>query len=524
MYEFVFSEDSKMFDVPSLRELIDLGAEKFGEAPFIKYIKNGEITEKSFVQVQKDSKAVCRMLRSYSEEKKHFAIIGKTSYDYLMFFSGVIISGNVGVPFSPEISAKEAAELFKRADIEGVIYDGEFADKIQKIKAKCPQIDFYQKIDDENEAPAVYEKYSDSSEYAHLSDYAVNKKDCAVIIYTSGTTGVKKGVMLSSDALVGNITYHDYCADIFNENDVSLSVLPMYHCYCFSGDYIKNLKDGVQLCLNTNLKDIVKNLTTFEPKVVRVVPLIAQSLLQRIKITLRRKPQLSPREAAETVYGRNIKWIISGGAYLNPELVDEYEKLGIMLRQGYGMTEAGCRISVPDENVSLSSVGRVIDLCEVRIQNGEIQVNTPTIMSGYYKMPEETEKMFTPDGWLKTGDIGYVTEDRQLFVTGRVKNLIILSGGENVSPEAIEKKFADIELISEILVYGENNQLVAEIYPDFDYAESSGTDDIEAYLEDVIDRLNSTAKASHVISRVKLRETPFEKTGAGKIKRNQNVL
>ena len=103
---------------------------------------------------------------------------------------------------------------------------------------------------------------------------------------------------------------------------------------------------------------------------------------------------LSPREAAEEVFGKNIKWLISGGAYLNPQLTEEYEKLGIYLRQGYGMTEAGCRISVPDEGVSRESVGRVLDICDIRINNGEIQVKTPTVMMGYYKMPEETKEMF----------------------------------------------------------------------------------------------------------------------------------
>lgn len=375
-----------------------------------------------------------------------------------------------------------------------------------------------------NDVENIYRTYSDTSEFANLSDFKVDKEECAVIIFTSGTTGVKKGVMLSTNALVGNIMYRDYCTEIFNENDISLSVLPMYHIYCFSGDYIKNLKDGLQVCLNGDMRDLTTNLKIFEPRVVRVVPMIAQSLLQRIKTIQRHNPSISPREAAEQVYGKNIKWLISGGAYLNPELVDEYAKFDILLRQGYGMTEAGCRISVPDENIANESVGRVTDVCTVRIQNDEIQVKTPTRMIGYYKMPEETKEMFTSDGWLKTGDIGYLTDDNQLFVTGRVKNLIILSNGENVSPEAIEKKFSDVELINEVLVYAENNQIVAEFYPDYEYAQSDNISEIQTELENIVDEMNASAKASHIISKVKVRSVPFEKTESGKIKRNQTII
>lgn len=508
-------------EIPSVLNLLDTGVEKFGNSPFIKYISNGEVIEKSFIQIRSDSKCVCRMIRNFAKEKMNVAVIGKTSYEYLVFCTGVLISGHVFVPFSPEISEDEAADLFDRADIGMLLYEDEFSDKAEILKGKCSKLKFTYNF---SKAQEIYENFSDVSEYASLSDFEVDKKECSIIIYTSGTTGVKKGVMLSTEALVGNIMYHDYCTDIFNENDVALSVLPMYHTYCFSGDYLKNLKDGLQVCLNGELKDIAENLKIFEPKVIRVVPMIAQALLQRIKILQKRNPSLTPREAAEEIFGRNIKWLISGGAYLNPELVEEYDKLGIYLRQGYGMTEAGCRISVPDEGVSRESVGRVIDICEVRVQNGEIQVNTPTVMMGYYKMPEETEEMFTDDGWLKTGDIGYVTDDGQLFITGRVKNLIILSNGENVSPEAIEKKFGAVELVEEVLAYGENNKIIAEFYPNFEYATANGITDIESELEKIVDSMNETAKASHIISEIRVRNIPFEKTGPGKIKRYETKI
>lgn len=514
----------KNFDAPTVRELLDNGAEKYGDATFIKFIRDGIIEERSFKKVRDDSLAVCRWIRNLSEKRMHIAIIGKSNYEYITCLSGILVSGNVAVPFAPDISVEEAAELFKRADIDMLLYEAEYSESAEKLKELCPFLKFTVNLGDLNEFNRIYNDYSDSSEYAALSDITVDKNACCVIIFTSGTTGVKKGVELSTLALVGNIMYHDYCTDIFLPNDVSLSVLPMYHIYCFSGDYIKNLKDGLQVCLNGSMMDILNNLKIFEPKVVRVVPMIAQTLLQRVKANLARNKELSVKDAVTQVFGRNIKWLISGGAYLNPELIDEYEKLGIFLRQGYGMTEAGCRISVPDNTASRESVGRVTDVCEVRIQNGEIQVKTPTVMLGYYKMPEETKKMFTEDGWLKTGDIGELTPDNQLFITGRVKNLIILSNGENVSPEAIEKKFADNELVSEVLVYAENDMIVAEIYPDYEYAKLEKIDDIQAELEKSVDRMNKTAKPSHVISRVVVRTEPLEKTGSGKIKRKETKI
>ena len=194
------------------------------------------------------------------------------------------------------------------------------------------------------------------------------------------------------------------------------------------------------------------------------------------------------------------------------------------IAKGYGMTEVGCRISVPDRGVSTESVGRVINICDVRTENGEIQIKTPTIMLGYYKMPEETAKMFTEDGWFRTGDIGYVTEDRQLFITGRVKNLIILSSGENVSPEAIEKKFKKLNIVDEVVVYGENDRIVAEIYPDFEHAKQEGIEDIPAEIERRMDEINAGAKTSHFVSELRFRDEPFEKTSSGKIKRKETVV
>ena len=516
--------EMKDFYVPDLRELLDNSAEKFGDRVFIKYYDGNTVIEKSYKKVRDDSLAVCRWFMHNSICNKHIAVAGRTTYNFIIYFFAVLLSGNVAVPFDPQISVKDAIKLFDNADIDVILHEDEFGDGAEEVMTALPRIYRTVNLSDDNEFNRIIDKYTANPKYAALSDFRVDKNKCALIIYTSGTTGKRKGVMLSTYSLIANIMYTDYC-EALGEGRVALSVLPMHHIYSFSGDCIRNLQDGVTVCINKDLRELNANLKRFEPNVVRLVPMMAQSLLSRVRVlTSRKKDPLTLEEAKEEVFGKNITWLISGGAYLSPEIVEGYNELGIYLRQGYGMTEAGCRISVPDETVSVESVGRVIDICDVRTQKGEIQVKTPSVMLGYYKMPEETKKMFTVDGWLRTGDIGYVTEDRQLFITGRLKNLIILSGGENVSPEAIEKKFAPINEVEEVQIYAENDRIVAEVFPNKEYCSVNGISDIEGIIKEKIKVMNSTAKASHIIAELRMRDIPFDKTPSGKLKRKETVV
>ena len=511
------------FSAPSMRELVEMQADKYGNKTFIKFVENGQVREKSYLALKNDSLCICRYIRNLSDRKMHVAIIGKTNYSYLTCITGILMSGSVLIPLAHDISGKEASEILNRADVDVLFYDNNFNDGIDYVKKHCANIKNFTSFDEIDDFEKIYWDYSDKSEFAHLSDFEVDKDECCAIIFTSGTTGVKNGVMLSSNALIGNITYNDYYP-IFKEGESTLSVLPMHHVYCFSGDFIKNLKDGVTLCLNESIGSLKNNLLTFQPHSMRVVPMIATHLLQRIKTQYTRNPDMSKKEAAESVLGKNLKWLISGGAYLNPEIVSDFEEYGIMIRQGYGMTEAGCRISVPDVKVSSKSVGRVIDICEVRVRGGEIQVNTPTKMIGYYKKEDATKMAFTPDGWLRTGDVGEVTDDGQLFITGRVKNIIILSNGENVSPEAIEKKLDALPTVEESMVYSKNDMLFASIVPSKDFVSLYGIEDVKSEIEKSIDLINSSAKPSHYISGFDLRNEPFPKTETGKIKRNDLIF
>ena len=507
-------------NAPTIRQLLDEAPAKFNDKPFIRFVRNGEIVDKSFSKVRADSLAFCRKIRDLCPEKAHVAIVSKSSYEYITCLTGILISGHVAIPVPPELSVEDAVKTFNDADVTAVLYEHEFSEKIGAILPQCPTVKHTFDLGDIGGFEAIYRDYGEDSVYAPLSDVAVDPDACALIIYTSGTTGERKGVMLSTYALIKNTMFTPYSTFVFND-DVLLSVLPMYHIFCFVSDYLGPLKHGNILCLNGEMREMFQNMRLFKPGTMRVVPMIAQAILQHIKAFAAKHPELSPEQAAAQITGGDLKWLLSGGAYLDPVLCREFDKYGIYLRQGYGMSEAGCKIAVPDDQISLDSVGRVMDICRARVRDGEIQIDTPCRMIGYYKKPEATAAMFTEDGWLKTGDAGYVTDYGELFITGRLKNLIILSNGENVSPEGIETRYKENLLVSEVQIRAERDRLVAEIYPDREYAARSGIADIPAALEQLTDELNQTALTSHTIAKVVVRDEPFPKHLTGKTVREK---
>ena len=511
----------RLENVPTIREMLDEAPIKHDNATFIKYIKDDEIIERSFGEVRSDSLAFCRMLRHKLPERSHIAIISKTCYEYIVGMTGVLVSTNIAIPIAPDSTVADASEVINDGDAIAVFYEPEFSGKIEELKALCPNVIFTMEMTAEN-FENIYEEYSESSEYASLSDIKMDPEACALIIYTSGTTGDRKGVMLSSYALVCNIMYKPY-SDITVRRDVLLSVLPLYHIFCFVSDYLTPLMRGNVLCLNGSVRDLFKNILIFKPNQMRVVPMIAQALLGRIRAIQAKNPALSPAEAAAEVTGGNLDVMLSGGAYLDPNLCEAFDEIGIFLRQGYGMSESTGKVTVPDKMSDIACVGRLMHFVDARVVDNEVQLDTPCRMIGYYKRPEETAAAFTEDGWLRTGDMGYVDEERQLFITGRVKNLIILSNGENVSPEGIENRYRTNHLVKEVLVYAEKDLIVAEVYPDEEYAQQMGISDIKAELEEITDKLNETALPSHTVAKLIVRDTPLEKTATGKIKRGRGA-
>ena len=311
-----------------------------------------------------------------------------------------------------------------------------------------------------------------------------------------------------------NMAENATCLDMkIPSRTVILSVLPIHHAYCLSMDILKAISLGSIICINDSLMRVAKNIKLFEPNMILMVPLMIETLAKKLEEAAWMPAALVKNK----VFGKQFHTICSGGAYLNPAYIDLFAKYGIVILQGYGMTECAPVISTTVSwNIRKDSVGQLLPNCEAKTVDEELWVRGSSVMQGYYKMPEETKETLR-DGWLVTGDLGYVDEEGFVYLTGRRKNLIITKNGENVSPEEIENKLGENRLVQEILVRENEGVIEAEIFPDYEYAKKKGKKDIQAELQKVIDTYNQGAPAYKKVYGLKVRETEFDKTTSKKI-------
>ncbi|MDR1134726.1 MAG: AMP-binding protein [Clostridiales Family XIII bacterium] len=390
----------------------------------------------------------------------------------------------------------------------------------------------------------------------YLNAEIVNTELCA-LLFTSGTTGIAKGVMLSHKNLVSGIVLPPTVVSITKE-DIFFSILPIHHCYECTCGFLIPLYRGAAIAYCEGLKYIVKNLSEIRPTVLLAVPLILESLYRRIWQTAKKSGKANMlRRVLKTntvtkkwginlapvffkpilaTFGGRMKIVICGGAAIDPAILQGIRDFGITALQGYGLTECSpiCALN-PDTSIKNNSAGYLIPGLDGKIENpddmgiGEICVKGDHVMMGYYNNQNATEDVIT-DGWFHTGDIGYIDEDRYVFITGRKKNVIITKNGKNVFPEELEYYLGQDETISECMVWGVEGDvtgetlIVATIRPDEDaLKEQLGgayTDkQIEEFLWDRVDKINENLALFKRIRKIIVRKEEFEMTTGKKIKR-----
>lgn len=504
-------------NVKTLQDLVVKSAECYGNKTFIKEKKGKDVIETSFNQLCENSKRVSNFLAEKSNGRKiHVALIGATGSAYLTTYFGTSCNGNVIVPLDAQMKEEDLCDHLRRSDSEVFFFDKKFSAMLDAVRKNCPQVKTFvslQKLEGETSLPQILESYEP------MEWNPVNPENLAAILFTSGTTGLSKGVMLCHRNFIDNTMCQD---NESTPDDVLLSVLPIHHVYCFTCDILLSLRYGAEVCVNDSMMHIAQNLKFFKPTLMLLVPMIAETIYRKIKAAADSDSSLDINDIARAVFGGNLKGIYSGGAYLNPKLSEAYRGFGIPIAQGYGMTECSPRIStanLDDENSE--SIGTIVNGCEVKIVEGEIWAKSPSVMLGYYKNPEATKETLTEDGWLRTGDLGYVDSKNHLYITGRKKNLIILSNGENVSPEELENKFSGLEWISEVLVYAEDGMITAEAFPNQEFLNENDINKVEELFRNHVQEINKTISSAKAIRRMRIRKVEFNKTTSKKIRREQ---
>ena len=378
------------------------------------------------------------------------------------------------------------------------------------------------------------------SEYDNVTLQNPEGDETAVMLYTSGTTGSPKGVMLSSNNIIGEID-GIVEKDVLQANDQMIALLPFHHILPLMATLLLPLREGasivfVEKIASKEILDVLeKNNVSVMVGVPRVFKLFYDSIKQQIQAKfITRKiyaiaEKINSKRFSRIIFskvhkkfGGHLNVMVSGGAKLDPEIATFFNVLGFTVCEGYGLTETSPVLAVNSIKYNkVGTVGKALYNTELKIVDEELWVKGPQIMKGYYNKPEKTAEVMTEDGWFKTGDLAEIDKDGYLTIRGRKNSMIVLSNGKNIDPETVENKIMGLSgpLIKEIGILGHEDKLAAIIVPDLLEFRKQGINNIQTYLKDVIENYNLTASNYKKVLDYKLVENELPKTRLGKTKR-----
>ena len=557
------AEVFKMWDVNDLLERIRFNSDRLA----YRYFEQGKLKDMKYSEFYQMVLCVAAAFNKKGLSGKRLAVIGDTSPQWLATYVGALAAGTIIIPMDKELEIAQIEGFLEIVEAEAIVYSKSFNEKFAGTIENHPTLKRFIPItvDDGFEATDKIIPFADMLEIGQkaLDDgYTVKRVESrdamAEMLFTSGTTGTSKVVMLSQKNIFAAVTsaIESVC---FVPDDVIVSVLPVHHTYelmCL----LAAMNLGMTVGINDSLRHVMKNIQLFKPTGLVLVPMFLNTMYKRIWAEAEKTGKAKVLKNALKVsrglmnvgidmrktlfksvlsaFGGNLDHIICGGAKLNPELITGFEDFGISVFEGFGITECSPLVSVtPYYARKLGAIGPHVPSCRVRIDPngettdegyvmGEIQVKGDNVMIGYYNNPEVNAEVFTEDGWFRTGDVGYLDCDGYIYITGRIKFVIVLENGKNVFPEEIEEYLDMIDLISECCVIGRKSEdsdeiiLTAVIYPD--YSKFSDPSDDEAVRETIrkaVNAMNKKMPTYKQIKSVEIRKTEFEKTTTKKIKR-----
>ena len=553
----------------SIRDMLDYAAETYGDKVQYRYFTKGtEIGEMTYREFREDVDRVGTALAARGLRGATVAILAESRPEWMVSFCAVVCGGGMVVPMDKELQEDQIIEFLNRSESELIFCSDRFAKRLQERFGELTTARYIINFDNAADGTGDVENYSDLQEKGKLllsdgyMEYTTARYDTSkacTLLFTSGTTGTSKGVLLSQDNMTACV-YHSANMVNISKDDVLFSVLPMHHTYELVCAELGAICVGATTCFNNSLKYFLRNVKIFRPTAMIVVPLFLSTIYKKICEEIKKKNKeklvkgaiavtktlrkvgIDLRETAfkeiTAALGGRLKNVICGGAAMDPELVDRFAEFGITVCQGYGISECSPLVCVvPYTAIRNNSVGFPAYGTQVKIvitddggrefdapvgEIGEICVKSPQVMLGYHNNPEATAEAFNNEGYFRTGDYGCLDKDGYLYITGRKKNIIILSNGKNVYPEEIEEFLSKIECIKECVVIArsrgeEEDVITAVIYPDYDKFEGKTDEEIASAMKAEVAAVNKKLPTFKQIRNIELRKTEFEKTTTRKI-------
>ncbi len=543
-------------EILDLRQLMDRAAAKNHGKPLFSWFQGEEtLVVKTYRDFLDDVNALGTALSARGFQGHHIAVLGGNSYAWLVVFLAVVNGNSVIVPLDKGLSAPELRHILDDSSCTMLFYAKSHEELVKQIRPELPSLTCLVTLE------GMAGEESSLEQFLSLGRTLMNKGDSpfinlridrekmAMLMYTSGTTGVSKGVMLSHKNVAASIV--SCCKTVWLPGD-TVAVLPFHHILGFFSVFLA-IHAGLRVHINQDLWDLSRDMQLIRPKIMCLVPLFVERLHKKIwdraeeegkagklrfllhvsrflcgiGIDLRRvffKPVLK-------AFGGDIRAIFCGGAPMDPAYERAMRDFGITFMFGWGITECSPGVSSNRANwYRVRSVGHAFPGTEIAVFNpnengeGELIIRGDNIMLGYYKNPEATSKALV-EGWFHSGDCGRIDRDGFIFLTGRMKNVIILSNGKNVYPEEIEMALqCGIKGIAEVIVREAGRKIVAEIFPDSEYMEKEGITDAHTHFTRHIADVNKMLADHKRIGDLVIRQTEFEKTTTKKIKRHAIVL
>ena len=551
----------KVRHIENLREMLQTSASLYGENIAYSQNEGGTWHSYTFAQYLRDVRSLCLALDDELQKTigkplagQKIVLSGENSYAWAVTYMTAMTGAATIVPLDKEMAAGDVQNIVDMTAPAVIIHSDTLAPKFDSITSNAIRIS----VSALGAWLARGAALLDAGQTAAL-DAPIDEDAAAAIIFTSGTTGASKGVMLSQRNLYSNVrnalmmVYED-------EHDVLLSVLPLHHVYECTIGFLCSMCSGAQVAFSSGLRYLMKEMKQVRPTAILCVPLLLETVYQKIWSNIRKKGMekkvraailatepirpLSARQALRKklfseiheTFGGRMRLMVSGGAAIDPAILKGLRDLGFLAIQGYGLTECSPLAAVNHSDYYEDSAAglalpegqpRIVDVAEDG--TGEICVRSEGVMLGYYQMPEATAAV-KHGGWFYTGDLGYLDKRGFLHITGRKKNVIVTYNGKNIFPEELEAHLCRSDAVAEAVVVGIMNDkkkdydIVALLRPDLErLGELSGgemsEEQLELALSAALESVNATVQSyKHMCMYIHYREE-FPKNSSRKIKR-----